>query len=206
MLLLGVQSQRQVARLMAGADILFLPSAHEGIALVCYEAMAAGLPVVCSDVGGQRELVTPECGIVIKPGSGERLAYMLALTSLINDPEYRLAMGAAARKRVEQDFRLEDMGKRFAALIDKAIHLRRTAPSGVVTAEEGKACLARYFSQAKGGSFVSRLLGGSGDPGNRGNGSARIQNEGIFDALRGYARRRFERMLADRGVSILRND
>jgi hypothetical protein len=204
LLLAGVQSQQQVARLMAGADMLFLPSAYEGIALVCYEAMSAGLPIVCSDVGGQTELVTPECGIAIKPGPGERLAYIHALTTLINDSEWRLRMGTAARQRVEEHFRLEDMGKRIATLIDKAIHLRRTAPRSVLAAEEGKACLLKYFAEANHGALVSRLWGGSRRSGNRGNQNGRIQKEGIIDALRGYMRRKFEQMLIARKVSILR--
>ena len=203
-LLLGVQSQTQVARLMAGADVLFLPSAHEGIALVCYEAMAAGLPIVCSDVGGQTELVTPECGIVIKPGVGEELEYMLALASLINDSERRRLMGVAARKRVQEDFKLDDMGKRFNFLIDRAIHLRRTAPRRAVTPEEGKASLVTYYAQARNLPFVSRLFGGSKHSRDRTNRNAGIQEDNATKILCGYLMRKFERLLGALNVSIFR--
>ncbi|MGH8010772.1 MAG: glycosyltransferase family 4 protein, partial [Candidatus Binatia bacterium] len=63
--LLGAVPNARIRELMMAADVFFLPSEWEGIALSIYEAMACGLPVVGADVGGQRELVTPECGILI---------------------------------------------------------------------------------------------------------------------------------------------
>jgi glycosyltransferase involved in cell wall biosynthesis len=50
---------------MAATDIFFLPSQWEGIALTLFEAMAMQLVPVAADVGGQRELVTPDCGFLI---------------------------------------------------------------------------------------------------------------------------------------------
>ncbi len=64
----GALPNPRLRDLMAAADILFLPSAWEGIAQSIYEAMAAGLVVVGADVGGQRELVTPDCGYLLSPG------------------------------------------------------------------------------------------------------------------------------------------
>ena len=72
--LLGAVSNDYVAELMAVADIFFLPSQREGIALSIYEAMASGLPIVGADVGGQRELVTPECGRLITPDTPQAQA------------------------------------------------------------------------------------------------------------------------------------
>ena len=70
--LLGPQSPEQMRKLMAAADIFFLPSRWEGIALTIYEAMASGLAVVGADVGGQRELVTPALGRKVFVASGRR--------------------------------------------------------------------------------------------------------------------------------------
>ena len=67
--LLGAVPNAEIRDLLAAADIFFLPSEWEGIALSVYEAMACGVPVVGADVGGQAELVTPECGVLI--GRGE---------------------------------------------------------------------------------------------------------------------------------------
>jgi glycosyltransferase involved in cell wall biosynthesis len=63
---LGTQPNTRVQELMAVADLVFIPSTHEGISLAFYEALAAGVPVVGADVGGQRELVTPDCGVLIQ--------------------------------------------------------------------------------------------------------------------------------------------
>ena len=59
---LGIEELRNY---YAMSDVLLLPSINEGIALVIYEAMAAGLLVITTDVGGQRELVTKETGILL---------------------------------------------------------------------------------------------------------------------------------------------
>ena len=64
----GMVSSQRIKELMNAADIFFLPSKWEGISLAIYEAMAIGLPVVSAEVGGQRELLTPECGVLIRPG------------------------------------------------------------------------------------------------------------------------------------------
>jgi len=50
---------------MAAADILLLPSVNEGLAIVLLEALAMELVPVAADVGGQRELLTPDCGFLI---------------------------------------------------------------------------------------------------------------------------------------------
>src|SRR5207248_11280610 len=51
--LLGAVPRDQVVDLLAAADVFFLPSRWEGIALAIYEAMSSSLPVVAADVGGQ---------------------------------------------------------------------------------------------------------------------------------------------------------
>lgn len=109
--LLGAVPQERLRDLLAAADIFFLPSQNEGISLAIYEAMASGLAVVGADVGGQRELVTPECGVLITHGSesADIDTYTDVLMALLAQPERRAAMGAAARARVEERFPLEQM-------------------------------------------------------------------------------------------------
>jgi glycosyltransferase involved in cell wall biosynthesis len=65
----GQQDHRRVADWMAAADCFCLPSAREGCPNVVLEALACGLPVVASEVGGIPEMVTSESGILVPPGS-----------------------------------------------------------------------------------------------------------------------------------------
>jgi glycosyltransferase involved in cell wall biosynthesis len=83
---------------LAHADLLVLPSYHEGMPISLIEAMAAGLPVVATDVGGIPDLVTHgENGLLVPPGRPSDLAE--ALASLIGDAEIRTRMGLAGRRR-----------------------------------------------------------------------------------------------------------
>ncbi|MEX2556625.1 MAG: glycosyltransferase [Actinomycetota bacterium] len=127
---LGYQPNERVRELMSVADCVFLPSKYEGISAVFYEAMAEGVPVVGADVGGQRELVAPGCGVLIPPGSEDEevLRYTEILAGLIEDPGARRAMGDAARARIESDFTTERMGDRMEALLGRAIEVAASTP------------------------------------------------------------------------------
>jgi glycosyltransferase involved in cell wall biosynthesis len=114
---LGSRSIEELRELFAISDVFFLPSRHEGIALTLYEAMAMEVVVVAADVGGQRELLTPECGVLVEPGEGQSTRYADALESLLQDHTRRKAMAVAARKRVSAQFRLEDMGCQMAGIL-----------------------------------------------------------------------------------------
>jgi hypothetical protein len=136
-ILFGSIANERVRQLMAAADVFFLPSLWEGIALTLYEAMASGLPVVGADVGGQRELVTQECGILLARGSEEEEAkkYAELLATLLNDPALRVEMGKAGRERVCTYFRLEDMGETVSVLLEEAMRLHAAAPRPVPSTE-----------------------------------------------------------------------
>jgi glycosyltransferase involved in cell wall biosynthesis len=140
--LLGAVSNDRIRKLMTAADIFFLPSQWEGISLSIYEAMACGLAVVGADVGGQRELVTPECGVLVARSDEETEArhYAEALTALLQNPQRRREMGQAGRKRVDECFRIEQMGDRIVALLQESIRLHRTLPRPVPGVGLGRAC------------------------------------------------------------------
>jgi hypothetical protein len=116
---------------MVASDIFFLPSKWEGISLSIYEAMACGLPIVGANVGGQKELLTPECGILVSPSDEETEAreYSELLYRLIVDPNYRAKLGNAGRERVVNFFRLDQMGERMVGVLENAIKFNRTHPS-----------------------------------------------------------------------------
>lgn len=120
--LLGLVPNDRVRTLLQAADVFFLPSRYEGIALAAFEAMACGVCVVSADVGGQRELITPECGILVTPADPDTEAarYAEALRALLADPARRRTLGEAARARVTTAFPLTHMGDRMAALLAEA--------------------------------------------------------------------------------------
>lgn len=131
--LTGALPLERVREIMAAGDILLLPSAREGIALALYEAMAMGLVPVVADVGGQRELVTPDCGVLIPPSRNEAAAYIAALADLLRDPARRAAMSARACRRIVDHFRIDQFGERMEMLIrrarDDALRAERPIPT-----------------------------------------------------------------------------
>ncbi len=125
--LLGAVSNKEVNRLMKSCDIFFLSSEWEGIALSIYEAMACGAAVVGSDVGGQKELVTEDCGVLISPKKDEKeiKEYAKILEELIKDPVKVKRMGEAARRRIEESFKLDDMGECMDNMLKEAVELHK---------------------------------------------------------------------------------
>ncbi|MEM4546868.1 MAG: glycosyltransferase [Gloeomargarita sp. GMQP_bins_120] len=117
--LLGPVSNKRMRELLAISDIFFLPSQHEGISLAIYEAMAMGVTVVGADVSGQKELVTPECGILVPRGPSELENYVQALNFLIYNAEERQAMARQARERVMKYFRLDQMVEQMIKLFNE---------------------------------------------------------------------------------------
>nr|PZN06745.1 MAG: hypothetical protein DIU64_13460 [Caldicoprobacter oshimai] len=140
--ILGSVLPDRMRELMAAGDIFFLPSKWEGIALSIYEAMACGLAVVGADVGGQRELVIEDCGILLPPGDEESEVrqYTQVLSQLLKDSSQRIKMGQKARSRICEHFRLEKMGDRMEELFKKAINLHSTKPRSSVSKAVGLSC------------------------------------------------------------------
>jgi glycosyltransferase involved in cell wall biosynthesis/GT2 family glycosyltransferase len=126
--LLGATSLARMRELMAAADILLLPSRNEGLALVLYEALALEIVPVAADVGGQGELVTPECGYLIPPGPDELAGYVAALAALVREPARRQALAQQGRQRVVAQFDLERMADGMAAAISRAQQLAAEGP------------------------------------------------------------------------------
>lgn len=109
-----------VANLMAAADVYAMPSTEEPFGLVFCEAMAMKLPVVALDDGGTPEVVVDgETGLLSAEGDVHGLTANLAKVLL--DPEYRAALGAAGRKRVEIHFTTARFGRDLAALYDRLV-------------------------------------------------------------------------------------
>ena len=80
-------------------DVFVLPSFAEGTPNSIIEAMACGVPVVASAVGGVPDILLPDAGILFPPGDVEALT--AALISMIDDPDLRSRMGAAGQQRYD---------------------------------------------------------------------------------------------------------
>ncbi len=97
---------------LRAADLFVFPSQNrlEGFGLVIAEAMACGLPVVVADLPGVRELITPGVeGELVQPMIVPDLVRQVS--GLLDDPERRQRMGAAARRRAEQHYALPDVAR-----------------------------------------------------------------------------------------------
>lgn len=93
---------RDVAGRLADMDVAVLCSDREGLSNAILEAMAAALPVVATDVGGNPELVSERTGILVPPGDAQALAS--ALAGLVADGPRRRELGRQARIRAESEF------------------------------------------------------------------------------------------------------
>ncbi len=105
----GLLESDQIIAALAAADVVVHPSLHEIFPNAVGEAMACGKAVVAADAGGTSELLgrSGEAGILVPPGDPDALAQ--AIGSLLADPERRVRLGAAARRRIETDFPLSRM-------------------------------------------------------------------------------------------------
>ncbi len=94
------------------ADLYVFPSRHESYGLTLMEALAAGLPAVCLDSLGARDIVREDFGVIVRP---EELRP--TITRLLADPDSRHRMGQAARSFAAQH-RFSDQAARLAKLLD----------------------------------------------------------------------------------------
>jgi sugar transferase (PEP-CTERM/EpsH1 system associated) len=107
-----------VPALMAAMDLFVLPSLAEGISNTILEAMACGLPVVATRVGGNAELVQEgRTGVLVERDDPAAMA--TALAGYVHDSGLRRDHGAAARQRIEAHFSLDGMVARYTDLYDE---------------------------------------------------------------------------------------
>jgi len=108
--------------LYARCDLFVLPTRADCFSLAGLEAMASGLPVIISAVGGIPEIVANGLsGALIAPGDGAALA--ARIDALLDDPDRRTAMGMAGRRIVEARF---DAAKTTALLLDRIVEVARS--------------------------------------------------------------------------------
>jgi glycosyltransferase involved in cell wall biosynthesis len=108
-----VGKQTNIGEWLPFLDIFVLPSHWEGISLALLEAMAAGLPVVATRVGGNPEVVMEgTTGLLTQPNDPLQLAD--AIRTLIEKPALRQSMGQLGKVRCQENFHIDVIVSRFA--------------------------------------------------------------------------------------------
>jgi len=125
--------------MLGDAHVLVHPSLHDSGGWVCVEAMAAGKPVICLDLGGPAAQVTEETGIKIPAHTPEQVIAGLggAMRRLAEDPGLRRSMGLAARKRAEEQFSWRRRGEQLQEFYERVVR----------TAEEDRGSRGAWLPQ-----------------------------------------------------------
>jgi glycosyltransferase involved in cell wall biosynthesis len=107
--------RRDVAALYPHFECFWLGSGYEGQSNALMEAMSAGVPVVATDIPGNRDLVVPDqTGFLVPVGDSGELARKTHL--ILNDPELARSLGVRGKARMQREFSIEKMVERYAAL------------------------------------------------------------------------------------------
>jgi phosphatidylinositol alpha-mannosyltransferase len=118
--MLGAVGHERLPSYLAGADALVsTPAGQESFGLVLLEAMAAGVPVVATDIPGYREVVRDETdGLLAPPGDADAVAK--ALRRVLEDPALAERLATAGRARAEQ-FSWDVVVSRLEAIYQEAL-------------------------------------------------------------------------------------
>ncbi|ASQ89853.1 glycosyl transferase [Prosthecochloris sp. GSB1] len=110
--------------MLAGCDLFVLASLFEGMPNVVMEAMAAGKPVVATDVNGARELMDEgRTGIIVPPRDPKAMAE--AIESIIDNPEKKASFGKEGKKRVAAEFTMNAMLDRLERHFEEKLAEKR---------------------------------------------------------------------------------
>jgi len=110
--------RKDVENILACCDVFVLPSFSEGMSITLIEAMAAGVPIVATDVGGNAEILDKgSCGILVPSNNENELAEAIIL--MLCDRETGMTYSAKARSRYEQEYTIDKMVTRHIDLYER---------------------------------------------------------------------------------------
>ncbi len=122
-----IRNERLLSLAYSAADVAAVPSHQENFPLTVLEALATGVPVVGSAVGGIREIVRHGMtGLLVPPDDASALAS--AIGELLEDPAQRARMAAAGRQLVLEEYSLELQARRYAELYAQITHQHEKRP------------------------------------------------------------------------------
>jgi glycosyltransferase involved in cell wall biosynthesis len=121
--IVGEVPRPEVLKRLSNADIFMHPSLHDSGGWATLEAMAAGLPVICLDIGGPAVQVNSEVGRAIAPLNPEQAIEDLskAMRELATDPDLRSRLGEAARQHVASEFTWESKVGKLTQLYERVL-------------------------------------------------------------------------------------
>jgi len=109
--------RQDIADILTQLDIFVLCSRSEGLSITLLEAMAAGLPIVATAVGGNPDLITDGINGILVP-SGDNRALAGAMLKILDDKHMARSLGEAAKRSYESRYTLDKMVERYIELFE----------------------------------------------------------------------------------------
>ncbi|MGB3757384.1 MAG: glycosyltransferase family 4 protein [Rivularia sp. (in: cyanobacteria)] len=120
----GKLSREDTLNKLEDCHVLVHPSLHDSGGWVCLEAMAAGRPVICLDLGGPAVQVTAETGFKVEASNRNNAVKDIAkaMNQLVKNPQMRIHMGEAGGKLVRQTYSWQARGERLSQLYKQIVN------------------------------------------------------------------------------------
>jgi L-malate glycosyltransferase len=134
---LFLADRKDIVEVLASLDVTVLPSSSESLSNSIIESMAAGVPVIASNVGGNPELLRDDQGVLLPPKDEEALAG--AMERLLRNPDLRYRLSENAKTFAQHNFTIEEMCHRHEELYAELIRVKLARGSrGTGRFEKGK--------------------------------------------------------------------
>ena len=114
--------RKDIKNLYKGSDLYVNSSRHEALSFLIIEAMAAGLPVIATDMGGNSDIVNDEagCGMLVEYDNPDSMA--VAMKCFLEDPAFAARCRENALRTVQEKFEIHKMAKATYGVYEKALH------------------------------------------------------------------------------------